>query len=518
MSTVAILDFGSQYTRLIARRVRELGIRSVILPHDVPLDRLAGPETGAIILSGGPDSVHRPDSLRPAPGVLDLDKPMLGICYGMQLLAHTEGGSVEPGARREYGPAVIRCEQQDGLLADMANEEPVWMSHGDHVAVLPGNWRALARTSAGLLAAAAREDGLRTAVQFHPEVTHTPGGLKLLGNFLFGVAGLSPDWNVRDQLPARLEAIRAQVGEDPVFVLVSGGVDSTVVAALLARALPAEQVVAVHVDSGLMRKDESAEVMQALAAVGVRRLHLVEAQDRFLEALAGVTDPEVKRHRIGDLFIRIQEEAVRDLGLGDRRVYLAQGTLQTDLIESGHGTAGAAVTIKTHHNVGSPLVAAKRAAGLLVEPNQDLFKDEVRDLGRVLSLPEHLVDRHPFPGPGLAIRILGEVTPDRLALLREVDAVFTDQLRREGLYDKVWQAFPVLLPIRSVGVVGDGRSYDHVVALRAVDSQDGMTAQVHPFAWDALLRISGRIVEEVRGVGRVVYDLSPKPPATIEWE
>ncbi|MEB3237572.1 MAG: glutamine-hydrolyzing GMP synthase [Candidatus Sericytochromatia bacterium] len=518
MSTVAILDFGSQYTRLIARRVRELGLRSVILPHDVPADRIAGSETGAIILSGGPDSVHRPGSLRPAEGVLDLKKPILGICYGMQLLAQTEGGTVEPGERREYGPAVISCVDREGLLAQMEFEEPVWMSHGDHVAVLPAGWRPLARTSAGLLAAAARQDGLRAAVQFHPEVTHTPRGMAMLGNFLFGLAGLRADWNVRDQLPARLEEIRAQVGKDPVLVLVSGGVDSTVVAALLARALPPEQVVAVHVDSGLMRKDESRQVMEALATAGVRRLHLVEAQDRFLQSLSGVSDPEIKRHRIGDLFIQVQEEAVVDLGLGDQRVYLAQGTLHTDLIESGHGTAGAAVTIKTHHNVGSPLVAAKRAAGLIVEPNRDLFKDEVRELGRVLGLPEHLVDRHPFPGPGLAIRILGEVTPERLDLLREVDAVFTDQLRREGLYDKVWQAFPVLLPIRSVGVVGDGRSYDHVVALRAVDSQDGMTAQVHPFAWDALLRISGRIVEEVRGVGRVVYDLSPKPPATIEWE
>ncbi|MEB3299662.1 MAG: glutamine-hydrolyzing GMP synthase [Candidatus Sericytochromatia bacterium] len=518
MTTVAILDFGSQYTRLIARRVRELGLRSVILPHDVAVERVMSDEVGAIILSGGPDSVHRPGSLRPVPGLLELDKPMLGICYGMQLLAQAGGGTVEPGERREYGPARILCLERDGLLGGLADEESVWMSHGDHVALLPLGWRPLARTSVGLLAAAARDDGKRVAVQFHPEVTHSPSGTRMLKNFLCDMAGLEPDWDLGDQLPERIAAIRRQVGHDPVLVLVSGGIDSTVVAALLARALPPAQVVAVHVDSGLMRKDESAQVMKALTSVGLQRLHLVEARERFLEALSGVTDPEEKRHRIGDLFIRLQEEAVTGLGLADRKVFLAQGTLHTDLIESGHGTAGASVTIKTHHNVGSPLVAAKRAAGLLVEPNQDLFKDEVRDLGRALGLPEELVDRHPFPGPGLAIRILGEITEERLELLREVDAVFTDQLRKEGLYDKVWQAFPVLLPIRAVGVVGDERSYDHVVALRAVDSVDGMTAQVYPFAWDVLLRIAGRLVEEVRGVGRVVYDLSPKPPATIEWE
>jgi GMP synthase (glutamine-hydrolysing) len=355
-------------------------------------------------------------------------------------------------------------------------------------------------------------------LQFHPEVTHTPRGTEILRNFLFDVCHCEATWTMAGYREQVLAEIRATVRNRRVCVLVSGGVDSTVTAALLASALPAEQVVAIHVDSGLMREGESADVVAFLREAGVSNLVFVDASERFLSRLAGVTDPERKRKLIGDTFIEVQQAEIARLGLDDADVFLAQGTLYTDLVESGQGVGKHAAVIKTHHNVGTPLVRAKREQGLLLEPNREIFKDEVRALGLALGLPEDLVYRHPFPGPGLAIRVLGEITPERLAVLRAADTVFLDEIRQAGLYRAIWQAFAVLLPVRSVGVQGDGRSYDHVVALRAVESVDGMTAEAFPFPWEVLRRVATRITNEVKGVNRVVYDISSKPPATIEWE
>jgi GMP synthase (glutamine-hydrolysing) len=391
------------------------------------------------------------------------------------------------------------------------------MSHGDRLEILAPGYEVLARTSDGVLAAFANTELRRFGVQFHPEVTHSLQGSQLLDNFLFAICGCKGGWSVASYLEESILAIRSQVGSNPVVVLVSGGVDSTVVAAVLARALPPEQIHAIHVDSGLMRHDESAGVMRALAVLGLKNLHLVEAQEPFLTDLAGVTDPEHKRKLIGDRFIEVQERALHDLGLDGETVYLGQGTLYTDLIESG-ATGSQTATIKTHHNVGTPLVKAKRAAGMLVEPLSGLFKDEVRALGRHLGVPKELLIRHPFPGPGLAVRILGEITPDRLSLLRHADRVFMECLHEANLYEAIWQAFAVLLPVKAVGVQGDGRTEGSVVALRAVDSIDGMTADFHPVPFELLGKVASRLVNEVRGINRVVFDVTSKPPGTIEWE
>lgn len=519
---IAILDYGSQYTRLIARRVREMGVYAEILPPTALPDRLSTGPLKGVILSGGPNSVYAPD----APGLerawLEAGVPVLGICYGLQLLAHTLGGRVVPGASREYGLAHVASRDGGALLAGWQATEPVWMSHGDRVEELPEGFVAIAHSDAGVLAAVAAPERRIWGLQFHPEVTHTPAGRQLLRNFLFEICGCAGDWSLGDYLEAMCTEIRGQVGDRPVISLVSGGVDSTVATALLLKALPAEQIHALHIDSGLMRRSESVRVMESLTALGLQHLRLVEAEGEFLNALSGLTEPEAKRHAIGDTFIRVQAREVERLGL-PADSFLCQGTLYTDLIESGQGhlggsAAGTAATIKTHHNVGTAEIVALREAGRVVEPNKGIFKDEVRELGRLLGLASDLVDRHPFPGPGLGVRVLGEVTVEKLDLLRAVDAIFIDELRKRDLYHATWQAFTVLPDVRSVGVMGDFRTYEHVVVLRAVESTDGMTADCFPFPWEHLTAIARRITNEVRGVNRVAYDVSSKPPSTIEWE
>lgn len=511
---IAVLDFGSQYTQLLARRCRELGHLALILPPEAGPSALPGAE--ALILSGGPRSVleHGAPALNPA--WWDLGLPTLGICYGMQLMAQDHGGKVASGAVREYGQVELRPLGADPTLPAKGTFL-AWMSHGDAVVDLPEGFVVTARSQDGALAAMRHLERPWHALQFHPEVTHTPEGQGILRAFLEEVAGLRPDWSLAEDLEGVLAAIREQVGDRPVLSLVSGGVDSTVATALLAKALPPAQVHALHVDTGLMRRGESAMVVEALRAAGVERLTAVDASAEFFEALAGLDEPEAKRRAIGDTFVRVAKREEARLGLGEGHL-LAQGTLYTDLIESGHSVGGKAATIKTHHNVGTPEVKALRAAGRLVEPNARWFKDEVREVGRLLGLAEALVDRHPFPGPGLGIRVLGEVRPDRVALLQAVDAILLEELRRRGLMQGPWQAFAVLTGARSVGVQGDERSYGEVVALRMVSSEDGMTADVWPCPWEELLGISRAITNGVPQVNRVTYDLTAKPPGTIEWE
>lgn len=514
---IAILDFGSQYTSLIARRIREMGVYATVLPHDAPLARIAGDDLRGVILSGGPASVHEADAPVPAPGVLDLPVPVLGICYGMQWLTHTDGGAVASRDEREYGRTELSLAADCDLFAGLDGAQTVWMSHGDDVERLAAGYTVTARTGAGVVAAVANAQTRRYGLQFHPEVTHTPNGTAILRNFVFGLCGCKGGWSVADYLDEAIAEIRAQVGSKPVIVLVSGGVDSTVTAAVLAKALPPGQVFPIHVDSGLMRADESRQVVQSLKAMGLDNLHFVDASEIFLTRLAGVTEPEAKRRIIGDTFIEVQEREVAKLGIDADEAILAQGTLYTDLIESG-ATGAKTAMIKTHHNVGTPLVKAKRAAGKIVEPCKGIFKDEVRALGLHLGLSRELVMRHPFPGPGLGIRILGDVTAERLAMLRAADLIFLDELHKAGLYEQIWQAFTVLLPVNAVGVQGDGRTYGSVIAVRAVDSVDGMTADFYPVPYDVLGRVAARIANEVRGVNRVVFDVTSKPPATIEWE
>ncbi|MNW97144.1 GMP synthase [glutamine-hydrolyzing] [compost metagenome] len=515
--TIAILDFGSQYTPLIARRIREMGVYATILPHNTPVDTLSGAGLKGVILSGGPASVHEAGSPMPAPGVLDLDVPILGVCYGMQLLNRLSGGEVVSHTQREYGRATLEIPSATGLFAGLSAEETVWMSHGDRLDRLAEGFTITARTGDGVIAAIESPTKRRYGLQFHPEVTHSPNGKQLIRNFVFDICGCQGDWSVADYLDEAIRDVRAQVGNSPVIVLVSGGVDSTVTAALLAKALPPEQVFAIHIDSGLMRDRESAQVVESLKELGLANLHFVDASERFLSRLAGVTDPEEKRRIIGDTFIEVQAEEVAKLGIDEESAYLAQGTLYTDLIESG-ATGSQTATIKTHHNVGTPLVKAKRAAGKIVEPCGGIFKDEVRELGMHLGLSRELVMRHPFPGPGLAIRILGEITRERLEVLRKADVIYLEELRRANLYEAIWQAFAVLLPVNAVGVQGDGRTYGSVVALRAVDSVDGMTADFHPVPFEVLGRVASRIANEVKEVNRVVFEVTSKPPATIEWE
>lgn len=515
--TIAILDFGSQYTPLIARRIREMGVYAKILPHQTSAEALRGSEIKGLILSGGPASVQAAGAPTPAPGVLDLDLPILGVCYGMQLLNRLSGGEVVSHTQREYGRASLEVASHEGLFNGLSREETVWMSHGDRLDRLADGFEVTARTSDGVIAAIEAPASRRYGLQFHPEVTHTPNGKQLLRNFVFETCGCKGDWSVEDYLQEAVRDVRAKVGDKPVIVLVSGGVDSTVTAALLAKALPPEQVYPIHIDSGLMREGESAQVVESLKGMGLANLHFVDASERFLSRLAGVVDPEEKRRIIGDTFIEVQAEELERLGIDEEEAFLAQGTLYTDLIESG-ATGSQTATIKTHHNVGTPLVKAKREAGKIIEPCGGIFKDEVRELGMHLGLSRELVMRHPFPGPGLAIRILGEITRDRLEVLRQADRIYLEELHRSGLYEAIWQAFAVLLPVNAVGVQGDGRTYGSVIALRAVDSVDGMTADFHPVPYEVLGRVASRIANEVKAINRVVFEVTSKPPATIEWE
>jgi GMP synthase (glutamine-hydrolysing) len=506
---VIILDFGSQFTQLIARSVRSLGVYCEIEPYSVSADSLKSRNPKALILSGGPSSVSDAKAPKIFRSVLEMDLPVLGICYGMQLISNLRKGKVVQGQSREYGSAEIEVLKPEGIFKGFPTGKklPVWMSHGDSVGTLPPGAELLAR-SGGCPVAALRL-GKLYAVQFHPEVSHTEMGSRLLSNFLFGIAGVKADWEMGNFFDLKSAEVLELVGQDEVIGGVSGGVDSTLLAAFLGKIL-GKRFHPVLVDNGLMRKNEAKEVSSFLRAMGVP-LKVVDAKSLFLSRLKRVTDPEKKRKIIGKTFIEVFDRECKRL----KKVrFLAQGTLYPDVIESV-SVKGPSHTIKTHHNVGG---LPKKMKLSLIEPFRELFKDEVRALGAELGVPKDLIDRHPFPGPGLAVRILGEVTPARLALLREADAIFTEELRVSGEYSKVWQAFVVLLPIQSVGVMGDSRTYESVVSLRAVTSRDGMTADWVPFEKAFLSRVSSRIINEVEGINRVVYDVSSKPPATIEWE
>jgi GMP synthase (glutamine-hydrolysing) len=566
MEKILILDFGSQTTQLIGRRIRDLGVYTEIVPGDTPFsaDFLSGAAFGGtrgIILSGSPESVYTPQGAVPDQKIYRLGLPLLGICYGLQRMTADLGGTVEPLPRREYGRIGVRMKAgaAPGGAAFLAGFDPAfsleaiktgagisgglsgtlpsglsgalsgdfsftaWMSHGDTLTRLAPGFIQAGTSETGYPAVVVHEEKPWFGLQFHPEVTHCERGPEILAAFVFGVAGCRARWTMEQYVEEVRSSLKSRIGENPVLLLISGGVDSTVAGALLLKTLDPGRVHLMYMDTGLMRKDETRTVRAALEKLGAKHLHIVHCEEEFLGALAGLEDPEAKRRAIGDLFITIQEREVARLGLPDS-CFLAQGTLYTDLIESGKGVGKKARLIKSHHNVGSPLVDAKRRAGRIIEPLDRLYKDEVRRLGRILSLDEETVGRHPFPGPGLAVRILGEVTPEKCGILREADAIFIEELksrrspRGKRLYDEIWQAFAVLLPLRSVGVAGDERKYGWVLALRAISSADGMTADVYPFESKDLLEISTRITNSVKDIGRVTYDISSKPPATIEWE
>ena len=511
-SKILILDFGAQYSQLIARRVREGHVYCELHPSDMSLEAIEAFAPSGIILSGGPSSVLDADSPDLNPAVLELGLPILGICYGLQLLVHKLGGTIEAADDREYGRATLKIERDDPLFAGLPRdgEQTVWMSHGDRVLGLPDGMTVIASSGGSPYAAVRSDRAPFWGVQFHPEVVHTEGGTQILENFVHRICGCTPSWTMASFADVAVDAIRDQVGAGRAVCGLSGGVDSSVAATLVHRAI-GDQLTCIFVDHGMMRKNEREEV-EALfrEALGVR-LVSIDASEKFLSALVGVTEPEAKRKIIGNLFIEVFEEEAAKIGAVD---FLVQGTLYPDVIESV-SVKGKSVTIKTHHNVGGLPEDMKLA---LVEPLRELFKDEVRAVGRELGLPAHVLGRHPFPGPGLGIRILGEVTRDRLDPLREADAIMIEEIRAAGLYDEIWQALTVFLPVESVGVMGDTRTYENVVAVRCVTSTDAMTADFAHIPYDVLGRISNRIINEVSGINRVVYDISSKPPATIEWE
>jgi len=512
--TVLIIDFGSQVTQLIARRVREAGVYSEIVPFQLAEEAFGRIAPKAVILSGSPASTTEMGSPRAPQIVFEAGIPVLGICYGEQTMCDQLGGKVEAGHHREFGRAFLDIEDDcalfDGVWAKGTRHQ-VWMSHGDRVTAIPEGFRVVGTSTGAPFAAIADDKRRFYAVQFHPEVVHTPDGAKLLTNFVHKIAGLAGDWTMAAYREQAVQAIRDQVGDGKVICALSGGVDSSVAALLIHEAV-GDQLTCILVDHGLMRKNEAADVVAMFREHYNLPLILVNAQDRFIGALEGESDPEKKRKTIGRLFIEVFEEEAKKLGGAD---FLAQGTLYPDVIESVSFTGGPSVTIKSHHNVGG---LPERMNMKLVEPLRELFKDEVRVLGKELGLPEHFIGRHPFPGPGLAIRCPGGITREKLEILREADAIYLDEIRKAGLYDAIWQAFAVLLPVQTVGVMGDGRTYEFVCALRAVTSVDGMTADFYHYDMEFLGRAATRIINEVKGVNRVVYDVTSKPPGPIEWE
>jgi GMP synthase (glutamine-hydrolysing) len=509
---ILILDFGSQYTQLIARRVRETQVYCEIHPFNLSLQDIKAFSPNGIILSGGPSSIYDRDAPMPDRAILDLDVPILGICYGMQYLTHILGGEVAKAEDREYGRAVIKIEDIRDLFQGftLQDEEMAWMSHGDRIDRMPDGFSLLAGSVNSPFAAMADTGRRIFGVQFHPEVAHTPKGHKILKNFLFKICGCRPLWNMRSFVERTIMKLREEIGDNQVICGLSGGVDSSVTAVLLHQAV-GSQLSCIFVDNALLRRGESQEVMDLFRGHYNMDFHLVDASERFLRHLNGVTDPEEKRKIIGREFIRVFEKKAGELG---NVKFLAQGTLYPDVIESV-SFKGPSATIKSHHNVGGLPEVMKLD---LIEPLRELFKDEVRQVGVELGLPRELVMRQPFPGPGLAVRILGEITPERLEILRSADVILLEEIWKADLYEKVWQSFAVLLPIRTVGVMGDSRTYENVVAIRIVDSLDAMTADWTRVPYDVLARVSNRIINNVRGVNRVVYDISSKPPSTIEWE
>jgi GMP synthase (glutamine-hydrolysing) len=511
---ILIVDFGSQVTQLIARRVRELGVYSEVIPYQKAEAAFHAMKPKAVILSGGPDSVTRSGSPRAPQAIFDAGLPILSICYGQQTTAVQLGGVVEGGHAAEFGRADIEIKQHSALFDGLwmvGERHPVWMSHGDRVTQLPPGFTVKAVSENAPFAIASDEQRKIFTTMFHPEVVHTPDGAKLIGNFVLNIAKCNQDWTMANFRQEAIERIRAQVGKGRVLCGLSGGVDSSVAAVLIHEAI-GDQLTCVFVDHGLMRLDEAKEVVSMFREHYNLPLVHVEAADLFINALEGESDPETKRKTIGRLFIEVFEAEAKKLGGAE---FLAQGTLYPDVIESVSFTGGPSVTIKSHHNVGG---LPDRMKMQLVEPLRELFKDEVRKLGQELGLPPKFVGRHPFPGPGLAIRLPGGVTREKLAILQKADAIYIDEIRKAGLYDKIWQAFSVLLPVQTVGVMGDGRTYDRVLALRAVTSVDGMTADFFPYDMTFLGRTATRIINEVKGINRVVYDVTSKPPGTIEWE
>jgi GMP synthase (glutamine-hydrolysing) len=516
-STIVILDFGSQYTQLIARRIREFNVFSVVLPCTTSLEKIKKLKPKGVILSGGPSSVYDADAPEADPGVLTMGAPVLGICYGLQFITHHLGGKVEPAPAREYGHAQVSVVAQTPLFHGLPQTLDVWMSHGDEARALPEGFELTAKT-ANAVAGIANVERRIWAVQFHPEVAHTRQGMELLKNFCLEICGASQDWTPEHFIQSTVEKIKAQVGDGHAICGLSGGVDSSVAAVLVARAI-GDRLTCIFVNNGVLRKDEFAKVQRTMREGLGLNVVAVDAGERFLTKLAGVTDPEKKRKIIGNEFIAVFDDesakiVAAEAMAGEEVGWLVQGTLYPDVIESS-SVYGPSHTIKSHHNVGGLPENMKLK---LIEPLRDLFKDEVRRIGRDLGMPTEILERQPFPGPGLAVRILGEVTATRVALLQEADDIVVSEIKAAGLYRKVWQSFAVLLPVKSVGVMGDQRTYAYTCAIRAVESEDGMTADWAPLPYEVLRTISSRIVSEVRGINRVVYDITSKPPGTIEWE